>query len=630
MEKSKSGIWTALAAVGRGVDLARRLVLNLLFLLVLAFFIALSLDDGAPEVGDQVVLDVEPVGILVDQLSGDPLDRAMLSLTGDDVPEVLVQDLVDAVRAAKDDDRIVAMHLKLDSLLYGGLSKLQEVGEVLQEFRDSGKPIVASADFYAKSQYYLAAHADEVWIHPMGMVTLDGYGRFSTYYKDGIDRLEVDWNVFRVGEYKSAVEPYLLDHMSDEAREANSEWLCDLWDSWVEGVAAARGVSPASLTDGVDRLALYLEQNGGQAAATAQHLGLVDHLGHPDELRERLLTIVGKDEEEDEDEGEDEGEGEGEGESYPRIEFTTYLETLEWSYDPAGEVALIVASGTILDGWQAPGTIGGDSTSALIRQARRDEDVKAIVLRVDSGGGSAFASEVIRRELVLARRAGKKVVVSMGSVAASGGYWISTASDEIWASPTTITGSIGIYAMIPTYQKPLERYLGARVDGLGTNWLAGAWRPDRALDPQLGKVMQSMLERNYREFLSRVAEARRMTVEEVDTMAQGRVWSGEDAWDLGLVDHLGGLEEAIASAAQLAEIEGEPTVWLVEEPLEFSDEILLAFLAQAQETFGLSFLRSRTSPFVDVVRKELEERWDVFARLNDPQGMYAMCFCEAE
>jgi protease-4 len=622
IERPKSGFWNNLLAVGRGIDLARRLVVNFFFLLLFFLFVALSLDDPAPTIGDAVVLDLQPVGILVDQLSGDPLDRALLSLSGDDVPEVLVQDLVDIVRAAKDDERVVALHLKLGSLVYGGLSKLQELGAVLGEFRASGKPILASADFYSKSQYYLAAHANEIWIHPMGMVTLDGYGRFSTYYKEGIDRLEVDWNVFRVGEYKTAVEPFLLDHMSENARHANREWLCDLWDSWIEDVAAARGVSQARLTDGVDRFGMYLEQADGQAAAMAWRLGLVDHLGHQDEVLDRLIELAGEEDEEG---------------TYPSIDHTAYLETLNRDRSRStggGDIALIIASGTILDGWHAPGTIGGDSTAALIRQARRDEEVQAIVLRVDSGGGSAFASEVIRRELVLAQEAGKKVVVSMGSVAASGGYWIATASDEIWASPTTITGSIGIYAMIPTYQKPLERHFGARVDGLGTNWMAGAWRLDRPLDPRLGNAMQSMLEHNYRQFLEHVAEARNMGISEVDSIARGRVWSGEDAQALGLVDKLGGLDEAIASAARLAGIEGDPTVWLLEEQLDLSDELLLTMLAKAGDGFDLEGLgqrlRPQTSPFLSKVREQFEGQFDVFAQLDDPQGMYALCFCEVE
>lgn len=603
----------------RGVDTARRITLNLVFIALLVALVAFAMGDGGPEVPDQAALVINPVGNLVEQLSGDPMQRIIDQATGNDTPETLMVDLVDAIRAAKDDDRIQVLYLRLDSLGGAGLTKLQVLRAEIEDFKTSGKKVIANGDAYARNGYYLASLADEVHMHTMGGVLLDGYGRYRSYYKEGIDRLEVDWNIFKVGTYKSAVEPYMLDGMSEAAEEANQEWMGDLWNSFVADVASARGMSAEQLNSYTDDLVTRLDAVNGNTAQLALDAGLVDSLSNRDMVRNRLIELVGEDED---------------SKSFNQVSMGDYLEALgekrpsQQKNDGDEKIALVVARGTILNGNQPPGAIGGDSTARLIRKARQDDDVKAIVLRVDSGGGSAFASEVIRRELELAQDEGKKVVVSMGTVAASGGYWIATSSDEIWASPNTITGSIGIFGMLPTYQKPMAKHLGTRVDGIGTNWLAGALRTDREIHPNLAEVFQTAIEHGYEEFLSRVSNARGLSRDQVDAIAQGRVWSGADAHELGLVDQLGDLEDAIASAAALAGLENPPVITM-EKELDFSEQFLLDMMSHA--VVKLDAYTSDPAPnLADELLDIVGQHYEMLTQFDDPRGVYAHCFCEVE
>ena len=621
-QRKKSILLRGAGAVWRGVEVASQVLLTILFLAVLVG-LALAFRDTTPDVPDKAALVIAPRGQLVEQLAGDPTDRAIQKLTGQETPETLWRDLDRAIRAATGDDRIQALYLGLDKMGRSWPSKLRALGAAIEEFKTSGKPVLAYSDFYGRDAYYLAAAADEIYLHKLGMVILDGYGRFRTYYKEGIDKAELDWNVFKVGEYKSAVEPFLRNEMSAEAREANLEWMGDLWRSYLADVAAARGTTTAALTDSIDRFDELIAEVDGHGAEMARAAGLVDELVDRDGVRARMIELVGEDEE---------------SRSFHQIHYSSYLAAMgdEARLHPTegdGTVAVVVAKGSILDGSHPPGAIGGDSTGKLIRDARQDEEVEAIVLRVDSGGGSAFASEVIRRELALAREEGKKVVVSMGSVAASGGYWISTASDEIWASANTVTGSIGIFGTIPTFQKPMQKYLGWRVDGVGTTWLAGAVRPDRELEPRLRPVIQTMVEQGYREFLARVSEARGMPVEEVDRIARGRVWSGEDARELGLVDRLGDLDEAIASAAALAELGDGYAVRYVEREPSVSESLMRQLLSRAADWLGpaqVDFRGGGIPPIRRSLLQMVERETEMLASLNDPNGIYAICDCDVE
>ncbi len=530
-DRKRSRVAGFLSGLGTAVDQSRRFVVNILFLALVVWLVWVAIA-GRPKVPKGAALVVRPQGTLVEQLSRVSPDNVVeAALLGDSGRQTLLRDLLDAVRFAKEDKRIGAIFLDVSSMTGGGLTKIEELRAALLDFKKSGKKVIAYGEGYLQGSYGVAAAADEVWLHPEGAVLLEGFGRWRTYYKDAIDRLGIDWHVFRVGEYKSYVEPFTRNEPSPESREADLKWLSDLWGSWVKDAASARKLSPDEIRASIDQMPARLEAAKGSLATMALEAKLVDRLGYRDEVRKRMITLVGEEKDE---------------KTFKQVSVADYLENR--GGDRTGErgsgdaVAVILAVGDILDGKQPPGTIGGESTAALVRKARQDDRVKAIVLRVDSPGGSVFGSEVIRRELSLARTVDKKpVVVSMGSVAASGGYWISTASDEIFASPDTITGSIGIFGMFPTVEKPMAKYLGMRVDGVGTTWLSGALRPDRALDPEVGRMIQLSINRGYEDFLERVAEARKMSKEDVDRIARGRVWSGADAIELKLVDKAGGL-----------------------------------------------------------------------------------------
>lgn len=573
---------------------ARVATFNLLFLfLVIIVLIALSSSSPLPHVPEKAALVLAPEGFIVEELAGDAVERAIAELTGDAEPETLVADVLRAIDEATDDERIAVIHLALDPFAGAGPSTLHRITAALRTFRAAGKTVVASASSYGNGAYLLAASADEVLLHPQGMVFPDGYSSYRQYYRDGLDRLGVDVNVFKVGTYKSAVEPYLRDDMSPEAKEANLAWMGDLWSAWLEEVAAARGLEQAELVSIIDTFPARLQAAGGDLAEAALEARLVDRLTHPDEVRARLIELVGT-------ASDDEN-------TYAQVSFEDYLAAVGEPDESKNTIGIVVASGTILDGSHPPGTIGGDSTAELIRTAREDESVKAVVLRVDSPGGSAFASEVIRRELELTRNAGKPVVVSMGDVAASGGYWISTSADAIVAHPTTITGSIGIFGIFPTIQKPLAKYLGVHVDGVGTTPWSGALRIDRELDPvAMAPALQAMIESGYRDFLERVAKARGKSPEEIDPIAQGRVWSGTDAFDLGLVDRLGDLDDAMSIAAEKAELGDDWSSRVIQPELDWTDQLIADFMSTAARIVGPQQLRPTLLRRFESATREVE------------------------
>ena len=597
----------------KGLDQARRMAVNLLFLLLLAFAVAWLLDDDTPAVPKTTALVLAPYGSLVEELSDDSSEQAILALLDEKRPETLLRSLLKAIEYAKDDDRVQALVLDTDRMGRAGLSKLQTLRAAIDDFKASGKTVIATADYYSQTQYYLASAADEVYMHPMGLVMLPGYGSYRNYYKDALDKLEVDWHVYRVGEYKSAVEPYLRSDMSPEARESRERWLSVLWNAFAEDVERARSLDSGALDSYSSTFADLLAEHNGDAATAAVAAGLVDRLAYRDEVRQRLIELVGEDDD---------------GKSFNRISHGSYLRAVEKPQKRSdNEIAVVVARGSIADGSRSPGSVGGDSTARIIRQAREDERVKALVLRVDSPGGSAFASEIIRREVELTQAAGKPVVASFSSVAASGGYWISMSADEIWAQPTTITGSIGIYAMFPTYPRTLEK-LGVHNDGVGTGPFAGTLRPDRELPEQAAQAMELMIQQGYMEFVEGVAAGRKKTVEEVDEIARGRVWAGTDALELGLVDQLGGLEEAIASAAENAELGEDFRVQYLQQERDWRSRVLNWLVEAVVSRLGpipsLHFLLDSKTGVVD----DWIEGFSSLEEFGDPNGFYAYCFCE--
>jgi len=600
------------AAAWKTITITSRVVANLLFLSLVVLLLVLVLGPGGPDVEDKTALVLAPKGTIVEQRSAESLQSMFEELEGSAEPETLLKDLLDAVETATNDTRVEVLVLQLDDLTGAGFTKLQNIKLAIERFRARGKKVIALSDYYGNASYYLAAQADEIYLHHMGIALPEGLARLRTYYKEGLDRLEVDVNVFRVGTYKSAVEPFLRENMSEEAKRANLDWLDDIWQSYLNDVAAARQISKESITDYLANLNSYLTAADGSAAEAALNAGLIDFVATRDEMRQRLIDLVGEDEDTH---------------SFVQIDFEDYLaETADRrDNDKGATIGVVLACGTILDGTQPPGRIGGDSTAALIRQARNDEDVSAVVLRVDSGGGSAFASEVIRRELELTRLAGKPVVASMGSVAASGGYWITMASDEVWANPNTITGSIGIFGIFPTFQKPMAKYLGMRVDGVATTPIAGWNRVDRALNPAMATAIQTVINHGYQDFITKVAAARNMSLEEVDGIAQGRVWSGADAHNLGLVDHLGDLDAAVAAAAQRAGLADDYHFRYVEKQLSLRDKIIRKLLSATAACLSAETGSSTHLPPIARVGRLLQDKVSTLAELNDPHGLYAYC-----
>lgn len=601
------GIWATLDVV---VDL---FVLALIALVVL-FVISANLN--RPHVPASAALVVNPQGNLVEQYSGDPLERAVDKLAGRNAPpQTRLRDVVAAIRAAETDPRIKALVIDPRQMAPTALSKLQTIGDAIDEFKTTGKPVFAITDAPGQSQYYLAAMAGKVFLNPYGTVSITGFGVYREYFKDAIDKLAIDWNVFRVGKYKSFVEPFTRNSMSEAAQEADKALLDVLWGSYQQDIAKARGLKPEAIGAYVNDMPETLAAAGGDTAQLALHAGLVDALATHDEVHAAVAAVAGS------------APG---GDGFNQIGFRDYLAAtgvLKDNGASPNEVGVIVAEGDILSGSQPPGAIGGASLSRLIRNARNNGHIKAIVLRVDSPGGSAFASELILRQVQLTREAGKPVIVSMGSVAASGGYWISMAADRIYASPTTITGSIGILGMFPTFQDSLAK-LGIHNDGIGTTSLSGDFRPTRAMSPEAKKIFQLTINHGYDQFVSKVARTRHLSIEKVREIAQGRVWSGADAKRLGLIDEFGDLNDATKAAAQLAGIADGYTVRYIEPPLSFTSRLLMGLSQQARGLFG-PLMDTRSWSPAERMFIRLHDFVSQVARFNDPNGIYAYCFCKA-
>jgi protease-4 len=621
MSEKKS--WTKSFFIGSWnvINFTRKFVLNLIFFIILiAVLVGISNSSGEKATVDKssaLVLNLTG-NLVIEQQYVEPAAKFAAEAFGQatDNPEVLVRDLVKVINNAKEDKRIKALVLQLGGLGGGGLDKMRLVAAALTDFKTSGKPIYAMGDYYGQNQYYLAAHADNLYLNPMGAMIIEGYGRYRMYYKEGLEKLRASVHVFKVGKFKSAVEPFLRDDMSPEARLANEMWMNELWAQYKSDVAIARKMDISNFDEKIEQLLPKFESVNGDFAEYALQNGWVDGLRSRNEFREEMVALLGE---------ADNKRG------YNTVSYQKYLELItpkialpESSKD---KVAIVIAKGTILDGTQKPGTIGGDSTAALLREARLDNKVKAVVLQVDSGGGSAFASEVIRKEIDLIKAAGKPVVASMATYAASGGYWISASADEIIAEPSTITGSIGIFGMITTFERTLE-YVGVRTDGLGTTEFAGM-SPTRALSRGIKQIIQMNIERGYERFINLVATERGMTAEAVDKIAQGRVWIGTQALELGLVDKLGNLQDAIESAAALAELEDYDTKYIVK---TLSDKELFwqSFLAGTASVFSGLDIEPKTSAFQEILAR-VDADLKQFTQLNDPLATYAMCIeCQVE
>ncbi|PZN33082.1 MAG: signal peptide peptidase SppA [Proteobacteria bacterium] len=606
-----------LGFIWRTLDGVRKVLHLLLLLIVFAVIVAL-VAPRAPIVPGEAALVIAPQGVLVEQLSGDPFERAVAEAYGQGRAETLLRDLVDAVRMARDDRRIRALVLDLGELTGGGLSKLEELGGAIREFRESGKPVIALGEGYDQAQYYLAAHADEIYLDPQGAVLIQGYGYYRAFLKGAIDKLEVDVNVFRAGEFKTATERFSRQEMSEEDREQVSVWLEALWARYQEGVTAARGLAPEAVSTYVEQLEPLVRARGGDLAAVALDSGLVSGLKSRREVERQLIEMVGEDEREHTFRG------------VPHWDYLAATRAARSLRTKGERVAVLVASGEILGGYQPPGVIGADSSVELLRRALDDDEIKAVVLRIDSPGGSMLASEIIRREVLALRRAGKPVIASMSSTAASGGYYIAMDADEIWASPSTLTGSIGVWAIFPTVERTLGK-VGITVDGVGTTPLAGALRPERSLGEPARNILQATVEHAYEVFVNAVAQARERSVEEIDAVAHGRVWAGVDAVERGLVDKLGSYRDALDAAAERAGLGDDYKVEYLEMPLGWRQA--LAVRTQALAARVLRALVPRSELFTSARRmlSPLEEELARLARLAaDPTQTYYYCPCTVE
>lgn len=596
------GLWN-------GVTVVRVALANLLFLAALVVLWLLLTDRPEP-LPERAALLLEPRGVVVDERTG--IDASGLLLPVDDADrEVLLADMIDSVEMARDDDRIVALVMDLDQMVSMGQSKSWELGEAIARFRESGKPVVAVGDYFTQDQYRLAVEADTLLIHPFGTVALEGYSVFPNYFAEALEKLSVSVHVFRAGEFKSIAEPLLRSDMSEGEREVTSRWLGDLWQAYTDTVETRRKLAPGSINALLNDYDNRLRAVGGNSARLALDAGLVDDLLQRPQRDAYLAALVGA--------TDDDGR-------YQAVPFEQYVrrERPRMLLPGRETVAIVTAQGNIMPGEQPVGRIGGDTLARRLRETADRDGTRAIVLRVSSGGGSVFASEVIREEMARIRDQGIPVAVSMGNVAASGGYYIATAADRIVATPMTITGSIGVFAAFPTVDRLLARG-GIYTDGVATTKLAGGLRPDRPLSPQVADALQQSVDDLYEQFLALVTESRGLDRETLDGLAQGRVLSAGHALQSGLVDQLGSLDTAVTEAAMLAGLEeGAYDVIAIEPPFD-SRQILLQQLGNVLGQQSAATLASYLAPFIGVWKEPLDRAGELLESLEDPRHLYMHC-----
>ncbi|EBY6258464.1 signal peptide peptidase SppA [Salmonella enterica subsp. enterica serovar Warnow] len=595
----------------RVLNLVREMVLNLFFIFLVLVGVGIWMQIGNGSNSEQtargaLLLDIS--GVIVDKPSTNhrlgALGRQLFGASSDRLQENSLFDIVNAIRQAKDDRNITGIVLDLKNFTGADQPSMRYIGKALREFRDSGKPIFAVGENYSQGQYYLASFANKIWLSPQGQVDLHGFATNGLYYKTLLDKLKVSTHVFRVGTYKSAVEPFIRDDMSPAAREADSRWIGELWQNYLHTVSANRQISPQQLFPGAQAIIDGLTSVGGDTAKYALDHKLVDALASSADVEKALTKQFGWSKTEN---------------NYRAISYYDY--SLKTPADTGGTIAVIFANGAIMDGEETPGNVGGDTTASQIRDARLDPKVKAIVLRVNSPGGSVNASEVIRAELAAAKAAGKPVVVSMGGMAASGGYWISTPANYIVASPSTLTGSIGIFGVINTVENSLSS-IGVHSDGVSTSPLADI-SMTKALSPEVQQMMQLSIEYGYKRFITLVADARKRTPEQIDKIAQGHVWTGEDAKANGLVDSLGDFDDAVAKAAELAKLKQWHLDYYQDEPTVL-DMVMDSMTGSVRAMLPEAIQAMLPAPLVSAANT-VKTEGDKLAAFNDPQNRYAFC-----
>ncbi|WP_417450721.1 signal peptide peptidase SppA [Kordiimonas sp.] len=602
------GVWVIIKSIFKFIQGLGTTALGLLVILLLVGVYLGSNRDTRPSVPTGAVMVLWPNGMIVEQAEyPDPLEEVFTDFNSVP-PQTSIHDILRSLERAKRDDRIKAVAVLTDNMFGAAPSHLHAIADGIRDFKESGKKVYAISSAYSQGTYMIAAEADKVYMNPLGSVLLTGFGSYPTYFKDMLDKIEANVNVFRVGTYKAAVEPFIRNDMSPAAKEANMAFLNSLWDQYEGSVVEARALQPGALTAAMQTVNADLRAVNGDFAQLAVSNGLVDELAPRATWRQALMDEYG---------------ATPDGTSFKQIHFQAYLAATDRPNRSRNEIAVITAQGEIVMG-EGPITVtAAETTAGYIRDARNNPNTSAIVLRVDSPGGSAFASEIIRQELVAAQESGLKVIASFGPVAASGGYWISATADEIWAAPSTITGSIGIFGIVPTFERTLEK-VGIHTDGVGTSPLAGAFNITRPMSDSAKDIIQQSIEAGYGQFLSLVAEGRNMSVEDVDKIAQGRVWVGTKAHELGLVDHLGDFGDAVKAAATSAGVEDFNLVFYRDQPDKFDQMLASLMNSSLGDNFkGLS--GNQMSPLMKTAL-ELKTEAEKLFRFNDPDARYAVCF----
>ncbi|EQB99313.1 signal peptide peptidase SppA [Photorhabdus temperata] len=598
----------------RLLNFVREVISNLIFILLILVIVGgFMLYQQPNKTVDSYrgALYVNLTGVVVDQVSSrnplNQLGRELFGSSGNKLQENSLFDIVDTIRLAKTDNKITGLVLKLDDFIGADQPSMQYIGKAINEFKTSGKPVYAISDNYNQPQYYLATFADKIYLSPQGAVGLYGYSTNNLYYKSLLDSLKVTTHIFRVGTYKSAVEPVMRDDMSPAAREADSRWVNGLWHNYLNTIAANRKLSVHQVFPGADEMIAGLRTVGGDNAQYALKRKLVDYVAPRNIIESEMTKAFGWDEK---------------NRHFNAISIYDYApQLLANKSSSKGNIAVIIAQGAIVDGQQVPGMVGGDTTAAQIRQARLDNNIKAVILRVNSPGGSVSASDVIRTELAALRAANKPVVVSMGGMAASGGYWISTPANYIIANQSTLTGSIGIFGVITTYENSLD-HIGIHTDGVSTTPLAGI-SVTKGLSKEFSELMQLNIENGYKNFIGLVADSRNKTSEEVDNIAQGHVWIGNDAKTNGLVDQLGDFDDAVVKAAELAKLDNPELDWMQPE-MSFSELLMNQLTATTQAIVPEALQAWLPAPLTQVAQA-VKQQAEFYRHLNDPQNRYAFC-----
>ena len=605
-----------LKKMAKTINFFRLFTLNTLFLIIIILLFDAFYNSEKPiKIPKNTTLQLNFSGEIVDQKHPFDISAALskeLASTAKQTNQYQVDEILQVITHATHNDNIHTILLELNQLTHANFNQISDIGNALNKFKAAGKIVIATSDNYSQTQYLLASYANKIYLAPQGMIFLPGYSVYRLYFKKLLDKLLITPHIFRVGTYKSYVEPYTRNSMSQATHMANSHWLNQLWDTYIATVTAQRGktshINRASIAPSLEQLTIALTKAKGDSAVYAQQVGLIDQISS----RIKLIAHLKK-------------AALSHGEKFTLLTYNDYRSTLPKLYSNnkhKNKVAVIYASGEILSGLQPAGIIGGDTLSTLLQNAIDDTKIKAVVLRINSPGGSAFASEKIRQQILALKSAHKKVVVSMGGVAASGGYWIAAAADYIYASPTTLTGSIGIFGMYVSADKALKK-IGVYSDGVATTPLAGL-NPTRPLDPALSNILELGIKAGYQRFLQVVADGRHMTISQADKVAQGRVWTGADALKLGLVDKLGNLSDAINKAGDLAKLNNQFDITQVKVEISSPQQIINKLISGSAQYLP----HSKSSTMIEMLVNhfdDLSQQSSMISMFNDPKGQYIYC-----